>query len=138
LLLRTQPPGVATVLFDGLCNLCSGAVRIILENDPAGEFRFASLQSEVGREALRRVERSPERLASIILIDGDTVWENSDAALRIAGRLRPPWPVLALLLALPQPMRDDAYRWVAENRYRWFGVRQSCALPSPEWQARFL
>lgn len=135
---RTQPPGVAIVLFDGLCNLCNASVRFILENDPTGEFRLASLQSEAGREALRRRGRSPGPLASIVLIDGDAVWEYSDAVLRIAGRLRSPWPVLALLLALPQSIRDRAYRWVADNRYRWFGTSQSCPLPSPKWQARFL
>jgi predicted DCC family thiol-disulfide oxidoreductase YuxK len=129
---------VAIVLFDGLCNLCNASVRFILENDPAGEFRFASLQSGAGAEALARFGLAPEGFSSIVLIDGDTVWSNSDAALRIAGRLRSPWPVLALLLALPRPVRDGAYRWIADNRYGLFGKSATCPLPAPEWQARFL
>lgn len=127
-----------TVLFDGICNLCNGAVRAIIANDPGATFRFAALTSDAGRALLAEHAIDPAAIDSIVLIDGTRAYVRSDAALRIAGELRAPWPLLVLLLALPQAMRDRAYDAVARNRYRIFGTRADCALPTPEMRARFL
>ncbi len=130
--------GTATILFDGLCNLCNGTVRFIVANDPSGRFRFASLQSAAGERALARFERTPNGVNSIILIDADGLHERSTAALRIANGLRRPWPWLGVFALVPAPLRDALYDTVARNRYRWFGRRSACALPTPEQAARFL
>jgi predicted DCC family thiol-disulfide oxidoreductase YuxK len=129
---------MATVLFDGACNLCNGSVRFIIANDPAGHFRFASLQSPQGAAALARVGWSAKGLDSIVLIDGDRVYRRSDAALRIAAELRAPWGLARALLAIPAEIRDGIYDWVATHRYEVFGRRDLCALPDPGLADRFL
>jgi predicted DCC family thiol-disulfide oxidoreductase YuxK len=129
---------VATILFDGLCNLCNGSVRFIIANDRAARFRFASLQSAAARAALAPFGRSPESLESIVLIDGGRLFERSDAALRIAAELRAPWPLARAFLAVPSELRDAVYDAIARNRYRLFGKRDFCALPAPDLARRFL
>lgn len=127
------------ILFDGLCNLCAGSVRFVLERDPAGAFDFASLQSEAARRLITDAGRSPAELPdSIVLIDTHGVHLRSDAALRIAARLRQPWPLLAAFRILPRALRDVVYDFVARRRYGWFGKRESCLVPSPNLRARFL
>ena len=122
-----------TILFDGVCNLCNGIVRFVLARDPAGRFRFASLQSA----AARRLLGDPP-LETIVLVEGDAVFQKSAAALRIARKLRFPWPLLYTFMIVPRPIRDLIYEWVARNRYAWFGKRGSCMVPSPEVKNRFL
>lgn len=130
----------SVVLFDGVCNLCNGSVQFILDRDPAGRFRFASLQSEAGQNLLRDHGRPPQTDApdSVILVEGASLWERSDAALRIATGLGFPWRLLAVFRVVPRPLRDAVYRWIARNRYRWFGRTETCRLPSPALRARFL
>lgn len=128
----------ATILFDGVCNLCNASVRFIIANDPAAHFRFAPLESEPGRAALAAFGQASAAPASIIVIDADGLHERSDAALRIAAGLRQPWRTLALLARVPVRLRDPVYTWIARNRYRWFGRRASCPVPTPEQRARFL
>jgi predicted DCC family thiol-disulfide oxidoreductase YuxK len=128
----------AIVLFDGICNLCNGSVRFIAANDPAERFRFASLQSPQAAAALAPFGRDAASFESVVLIDGGRLYERSDAALRIAAELRPPFGIARAFLALPPAVRDAAYAWIANNRYRVFGRRESCALPTPELASRFL
>ena len=125
------------MLFDGVCNLCNGAVRFIAANDPAGRFAFASLQSARGRALL---ERDPlaEEPDTIVLLDYGRRYELSDAVLHIALGLRAPFPLAFAAILIPRGLRDAAYRWIARNRYRWFGRMQACPVPSPELRARFL
>jgi len=122
------------VLFDGVCNLCNGAVRFILARDPAGRFRFASLQSEFARRLLRE----DGRVETIVLLEAGKSYFRSTAALRIARGLRFPWPLLYAFVAVPRPLRDLAYDWVARHRYAWFGKRETCLVPTPEMRGRFL
>jgi predicted DCC family thiol-disulfide oxidoreductase YuxK len=130
---------MATVLFDGACNLCNGSVRFIIENDPAGHFKFASLQSPQATAALARAGwRAKNGLDSIVLIEGDRIYRRSDAALRIAAELRAPWGLARALLAIPAEIRDGIYDWVAKHRYEVFGRRDLCALPEPGLADRFL
>ena len=125
------------ILFDGVCNLCSGAVQFVIERDPAARFRFAALQSPVAARLMEST-RIGDRLDSIVLVEDGRVWTQSTAALRIARRLRFPWPVAYAMIVVPRPLRDWIYNLVARNRYRWFGQREACMVPTPALRARFL
>jgi predicted DCC family thiol-disulfide oxidoreductase YuxK len=128
----------AVVLFDGVCNLCNGSVQFIVRHDPAGRFRFASLQSEAGQALLRRHGLDPADLFSVILVEGGRAYARSDAALRIAWGLSGPVRAAGVLRVVPRPLRDAVYGWVARNRYRWCGRREACMIPTPELRSRFL
>lgn len=130
--------GGAVVLFDGVCNLCNGSVQFIVRHDPAGRFRFASLQSREGQALLRRHGLDPADLFSVILVEGGRAYSRSDAALRIAGGLSGGWRAAGALRVVPRPLRDLVYGWVARNRYRWFGRQDACMIPTPELRGRFL
>jgi predicted DCC family thiol-disulfide oxidoreductase YuxK len=131
----TAPP---IVLFDGVCNLCSGSIQFIIRRDPAGRFRFASLQSPAGQELQTRLGMDPQALDSVILVEGDRWYKESDAALRIARGMKGAWKLLTAFRLIPRPLRDAAYRLIARNRYRWFGKQETCWLPTPELRGRFL
>jgi predicted DCC family thiol-disulfide oxidoreductase YuxK len=126
------------VLFDGVCNLCNRSVQLILRHDPAGRFRFASLQSPAGQEILGRLGIDPKALDSILVVEGEHWYRESDAALRVARGLSGPWKMLWALRVIPRPLRDGLYRLIARNRYRWFGKQETCWLPTPELRERFL
>ncbi|WP_456426834.1 thiol-disulfide oxidoreductase DCC family protein [Rhodocaloribacter sp.] len=136
--LSELPEHHAFVLFDGVCNLCNGSVNFIIDRDPNGYFRFASLQSEEAEAILRRAGISGASLESIVLVEGERVYRRSDAVLRIARKLKGGWPALALFSFVPRPIRDWVYDWIARNRYRWFGKRDTCRIPTPELRSRFL
>ncbi len=125
------------VMFDGVCNLCNGAVRFIIHYDPHARFLFTALQSEPGAE-MQRGFNIPEDVDSIILIEGEHVYTHSTAALRIARGLVGLWPLLYVLILVPRPIRDVVYRFIARNRYRWFGKKDVCMIPTPALKARFL
>ena len=126
------------VLFDGVCNLCSTSVQFILQRDPVGRFRFASLQSDLAQRLLTEQGLDPKALDSVVVIDGDRLYRESDAALRIARDLKGAWKALTVFRVIPRPVRDWAYRLIARNRYRWFGKSETCWLPTPELRGRFL
>lgn len=128
------------VLFDGVCNLCNGTVQFIIDRDPSGAFRFAALQSDAGKTALAaRGRAAPEgEPDSVLLLDGDRVYERSDAALRIARRLSGAWRLFFVFIVVPRFLRDLVYRFIAKHRYRWFGKTEECRVPTPELRARFL
>jgi predicted DCC family thiol-disulfide oxidoreductase YuxK len=126
------------VLFDGVCNLCNGSVQLIIRHDRQGLFRFASLQSPLGQELLARFGIDPKVVDSVILVEGDRWFKESDAALRIARGMSGAWKALSILRVIPRPLRDAAYRLIARNRYRWFGRQETCWLPTPELRERFL
>lgn len=126
------------VLFDGVCNLCNSSVQFIIDRDPKSNFRFASLQSEIGK-ALLKANNFPEgQLNSVIFIGKDQAHDKSRAALEIARRLNGLWPLLYGFIVVPSFLRDLIYNWIAKNRYRWFGVLNECMMPTPEMKKRFL
>jgi predicted DCC family thiol-disulfide oxidoreductase YuxK len=133
-----QPTTGSTILFDGVCNLCERSVLFVIERDRAAYFRLASLQSEAGERIAQQHGIDAAALESIVLIEDGRVWRQSDAALRIARKLDGAWPLLALLQVVPRFIRDRVYARVAANRYRWFGRKDSCMVPTPELRARFL
>jgi len=126
------------LLFDGVCNLCNGSVQFIIERDPEARFRFASLQSEEGQALLNRFESRPADLSSVVLVQEGRLYARSEAALRVARQLSGGWPLLYALIVVPRPIRDAVYNWIARNRYRWFGKKDACMIPSPDLKARFL
>jgi predicted DCC family thiol-disulfide oxidoreductase YuxK len=128
----------AVVLFDGVCNLCNASVNFIIDHDPSGYFKLAALQSQEAVPLLQQYDVPADYLGSVLLIEEGTVYRNSDAALRIARRLDGAWPLLYGFIAVPRPIRDAVYRIIAANRYRWFGKRDTCRLPTPELRQRFL
>ena len=133
----------ATILFDGVCNLCNGFVQFIIRHDPRGRFRFAALQSETGRALLaahgqQGPAAGPAGPESVILLEGGQLYAHSAAVLRIARQLGWPWRLAAAGRLLPRRWRDGLYRFVARHRYRWFGRQASCAVPTPALRARFV
>jgi predicted DCC family thiol-disulfide oxidoreductase YuxK len=126
------------LLFDGVCNLCNSSVQFIIERDPDARFRFASLQSEEGQAVLSRFENRPSDLSSVVLIQDDQLYARSEAALRVARQLGGGWSLLYAFIVVPRPIRDAVYDWIARNRYRWFGKKDACMIPSPDLQSRFL
>ena len=128
----------ALVLFDGVCNLCNTSVNFVIDRDPRAYFKFAALQDEAAQPLFAKYNLSPEYLDSIVLIENGRCYRNSTAALRIARRLKGGWPLFYAFIIVPTPVRDLVYGWIARNRYRWFGKRDSCRLPTPELRARFL
>ncbi|HEY0382910.1 MAG TPA: DCC1-like thiol-disulfide oxidoreductase family protein [Candidatus Elarobacter sp.] len=126
------------MLFDGVCNLCNGAVRFIAANDPERRFTFLPLQSPRGRQLLGSRAGDVREPDSVVLLADGRVYERSDAVLHIALRLRAPWPLAFAAILIPRAARDGIYRWIARNRYRWFGRKDACALPPPGLRERFL
>ena len=127
-----------TILFDGVCNLCAWAVRFIIERDPRNIVRFASLQSNTGQRLLAEHGISTVSMDSFVLIENGIAFTESSAALRVAKLLQGAWPVCYAGIILPKMLRDPVYRFIARNRYRWFGKQDSCMMPTPELRARFL
>lgn len=128
----------AIVLFDGVCNLCNGTVQFIIKRDRRGYFQFAPLQSPVGKTLL--ADRADlQNLDSIVLIEDGQIFTESTAVLRIVRKLDGGlWRCSSVLLAVPKALRDPCYRFVARHRYRFFGRKASCMIPTAEMKSRFL
>ena len=133
------PKDKKIVLFDGVCNLCNSAVTFIIEHDKKDVFRFASLQSEIGRKLVEERGMDPEELDSIVLIDpGVAYYRKSTAALEISSELSGGYSLLKNFLFIPESLRDGIYNFVANNRYKWYGKKESCMIPTPELKSKFL
>lgn len=126
------------ILFDGVCNLCSGLVQFTIRRDPNGVFKFASLQSDMGESYLRKFNMPNEDYSSFILIEGERYYLKSTAILRYFKRLSGFWPLLYLLIIIPRFIRDYFYDIVARNRYKWFGKKEICFVPTIDLKDRFL
>lgn len=130
--------GEAIVVFDGVCVLCSGWVDFLLRHDRRKQFRFAAMQTESGRALLAGNGLDPDDPLSFLLIDAKGARTDSDAVLALLTRLGWPWRAAGVLRLLPRALRDRGYRWLARNRYRWFGKKEACYLPDAETRDRFL
>jgi len=130
--------GKAIIIFDGLCNLCTGSIIFIIKRDPRAFFSFAAFQNEGGRKLLEDFGLTPDEMTSIALIEEDRLYTRSTAVLRIVRKLRAPWPVLYAFFIIPKFIRDPLYDWVARKRYRWFGQLDQCFMPSEELNSRFV
>ena len=130
--------GGPVVLYDGTCGLCDRSVQLILRHDRRGRFRFAALQSDVGRALLERHGLPVDALDTVVLVEDGRAFVKSSAALGIARWMDAPWPALRVLAVIPRAVRDFFYDRLAKNRYRIFGRVDACMLPPPEVRARFL
>ena len=126
------------LLFDGVCNLCNGFVQFIIKRDPKGSFRFTALQSDAGQQLLTSHQQEKSDLSTVILIDNGQVYTHSDVALNVAKRLGGLWTLFLVFSIIPRSIRDRIYNWIARNRYRWFGEKEQCMIPTPDIKARFL
>lgn len=128
----------SVILFDGVCDLCNGFVQFVIARDPGAHFRFCPLQSEAARRLLGANQAPIPVPDSILLVEDGRVWSESTAALRVLRQLTFPWPLAFVFVLVPLPLRNWVYRFVARNRYRWFGRRDVCMVPTPKLRERFL
>ncbi|WP_420385558.1 thiol-disulfide oxidoreductase DCC family protein [Roseivirga sp.] len=126
------------LLFDGVCNLCNSSVNFIIDHDPNGHFKFAALQSDFGQQKLEELGYNQAEFDSLVLLSGGKVYKKSSAALRIAKKLNGLYPLLYVFMIIPPFIRHAVYDIIAKNRYRWWGKRDSCRMPTPELRARFV
>jgi predicted DCC family thiol-disulfide oxidoreductase YuxK len=128
------------ILFDGICNLCNTSVLYIIKRDQNNRFLFAPLQSEVGQAVIRKFNVDTQKIDSILLYDpvSNKLRYKSSAALHIARHLSFPTYLYSVFFLVPNFIRNWAYDVIAKNRYKWFGKKESCMIPTPELQAKFL
>lgn len=126
------------IVFDGICVLCSGWVRFLLRHDQEKGYRFAAMQTDRGRGLLMRHGLDPDDPVSFVLVEGDDAWRDTDAIVRVVTSLGGVWRLARMLRLIPRPVRDAAYRWLARNRYRWFGRHDACVLAPAGYEDRFL
>lgn len=128
----------AIIMFDGVCNLCNASVNFIIDRDSKRYFRFAALQSETGQSFLSKNGLNVHDFDSLILVEGDTFYRKSSAALRIAKKLDGFWSVFFVFIIIPPFIRDFIYDVIAKNRYKMFGRTDKCRIPTPELKQLFL
>ena len=128
----------AIILFDGVCNLCNSSVQFVIKHDNKNQFLFASLQSDASKKLLLQFNYENPKMMSIVLIEDNIVYDKSTAALRIAKKLTRPWNFLYQFIILPKAFRDFFYNVIANNRYRWFGKRDTCLIYGGEYKNRFI
>ncbi len=126
------------ILFDGICNFCNSAVNFVIKKDKGAVIHFAPLQSPKGRLYLKQYNYPVNNLNSFVFIEDNKVYTKSTAALKVCRHLKGGWPLCYGFIIVPKFIRDGIYSWVAKNRYKWFGVRQECMMPTPEVRSRFV
>ncbi|MEO5941933.1 MAG: thiol-disulfide oxidoreductase DCC family protein [Ferruginibacter sp.] len=126
------------ILFDGICNLCNGAVQYVIRHDSEAVFQFASLQSESGQNLLQQYNLPKNNFNSFVLIEDNKVYTKSTAALKVAKRLKGGIKLLYGFIIVPAFIRNGVYNIIANNRYKWFGKKNECMIPTPSLQSRFL
>ena len=126
------------ILFDGICNLCSGFMQFVHKRDKKDYFKFAWLQDEKSEEILNWFNLDSESLKTIILIESEKSYFKSDAFFKIVRCLHFPWPLLTVGYLLPSAFRDRIYDFVADHRYKWFGKKEQCMAPTGDLTERFL
>ena len=126
------------ILFDGVCNLCNSTVQFILKRDKQSRFKFASLQGEFGQRTLSSFGLPESSLNSFILLEGEKIYTHSTGALRVLLHLGGVWKLLYVFIIIPRFIRDGVYNIIARNRYKWFGKRSICYLPTVNIKDRFI
>jgi predicted DCC family thiol-disulfide oxidoreductase YuxK len=125
------------ILFDGVCNLCNSSVLFVIKHDPKKQFRFASIQGDYGQQVLKRFQLPPDSLNSFILLKDNQIYTHSTGALKVAKQLSGPWPLLYAFIIVPPFIRNAVYQFIANNRYKWFGKKEQCMVPSPALKELF-
>ena len=126
------------IIFDGICELCNASVDFILKWEKRPDFLFTANQNPPGQELLKQFGENPDEVSTIYVVENGKLYKRSAAALRIARRLRFPANLLYGFIIIPGFLRDILYRWISRNRYRWFGKKDTCRIPTQEEIARFL
>jgi predicted DCC family thiol-disulfide oxidoreductase YuxK len=126
------------ILFDGMCNLCNGSVQFVIKHDPKRQFRFASLQSALGQKILQQFGLPADELNSFIFLENANIYTRSTGALRVTKKLNGLWPLLYGFIIVPSFIRDAVYSYIAKHRYKWFGKKEACWLPTPDLKKLFL
>lgn len=126
------------ILFDGVCNLCNSSVNFIIDRDKKNIFKFAALQSEAGQKILDKSGMNKNDFDSVVLVDENKIYSKSTAALKIVKEFPSLWKTLYVFIIIPSPVRNFIYDLIAKNRYRWFGKKDSCRMPSPELKNKFI
>ncbi|SDE29903.1 Predicted thiol-disulfide oxidoreductase YuxK, DCC family [Pricia antarctica] len=127
------------VLFDGVCNLCNGAIQFMIKHDKEDTFLYAALQSDIGKKLIAERNIDTEKVDSILLIEpGVAYYDKSDAALQIGKQLRGYRTISSILYLIPSGLRNIVYDFIARNRYNWYGKREACMIPTAELKAKFL
>lgn len=136
--LDSHPNKHPVVIFDGVCNLCEALVIFIIKRDKRAVFRFVTAQSEMGQQIQKQYGVDAIRDTTMILLKEDHIFVQSDAAIQIAKDLDGLWKLLTIMVVIPKPLRDACYRWIGNNRYKWFGSKIQCLLPTKELESRFI
>lgn len=126
------------ILFDGVCTLCNASIDFILKQDHKNRFLVGALQEPVSKKVLSNFQVDDSYLDSLVLVENGKVYFRSTAALRIAKKLNRPWPLFYFLITIPAFLRDPVYNWIGKNRYRWFGKKSTCRIPTAEEKQKFL
>jgi predicted DCC family thiol-disulfide oxidoreductase YuxK len=126
------------ILFDGVCNLCNSSVNWVIDHDKKNVFKLSSLQSDFGKRRTKELGLGENYMDTIVLDDEGKVYTQSDAIIKILQYTGGIYSASSVFLITPKFIRDSIYRWVARNRYRWFGKRDTCRVPTPELKSRFL
>ena len=126
------------ILFDGVCNFCNSAVNFVIKRDKNNLIQFSPLQTEIAHELLARHKLPTEDMKSFIFIEEGKSYTQSTAALKVCKYLTGLWPLLYSFIIIPHFIRDGIYKWIAKNRYKWFGQKNECMIPTPELQRKFL
>ncbi|PZX51886.1 putative DCC family thiol-disulfide oxidoreductase YuxK [Algoriphagus ratkowskyi] len=126
------------IFFDGVCNLCNASIDFVIQRDTMDHFLVGALQEDLSIEILAKYKVREDYLDSLVLLEKGQIYYKSTAALKIARKLSGFWPALYPLILLPKFLRDSIYNWIGSNRYRWFGKKSTCRLPSPAEKEKFL
>lgn len=126
------------ILFDGVCNLCSALVQFVIRHDPAAKFRFAAIQSEIGGEIFQSHGLDPADLQTFVFAAEGKMFLRSDAAIEVVSRFGGAWKICKIFRFVPTVLRNAMYSFIARNRYRWFGRKEVCMVPTAEIKERFL
>lgn len=133
------PPNKKIILFDGVCNLCDAVVQFVIEHDKNDLFRFVALQSELGHEILKHIGIDPKNIDSVILYEPGIAYHyKSTAAIEIAKSLGGFWHLGTLFRIIPTGIRNQLYDYIAKNRYKWYGKKETCWIPTQELKSKFL
>jgi predicted DCC family thiol-disulfide oxidoreductase YuxK len=133
------PKDKKIILFDGVCNLCDATVQEVIKRDKNDVFRFVALQSDLGKEITNHIGVDTSKIDSIILYEpGHSYHIKADAAIEIAKSIGGIYSLLSLFSVFPNSLKNFGYDFVAKNRYKWYGKKESCMIPTPETKAKFL
>ena len=132
------PNDTSIILFDGVCNFCNSSVNKIIKHDKKNKFKFAALQSETGKKLLEKHSIDSTKIDSIILIENDTAFIKSTAILKISKQMSGLYPLAYGFIIIPTFIRNSVYDFIAKNRYKWFGKKDSCMIPTEEVKSKFI